>query len=251
MRRAPTHASSSCVAAVAPARPAAAARTRLRRRRPPRRSTTLAVDDDDHGAARHRHLRVHPRRDARRRGRRRPAPASTCRTATRTRSRVIDPATFQVIDSYRGRDAPPARRAVVRPAHALRHEQQRQHADPDRSDAPASPARRSPSRTRTTSTSLPTARTALVMAERDQQVDFRNPTTWELVRQRRGAARRREPRRLHRRRHHDARELRVLGLGRAHRPRDTPDHRRGAGRRRADRRARRHPTAPCSTWRTT
>ena len=59
--------------------------------------------------------------------------ASTCRTGTRTPSRVIDPATLQVIDTFPVGRAAPARRPLVRPADALRQQQRREHAHADRS----------------------------------------------------------------------------------------------------------------------
>ena len=103
--------------------------------------------------------RDHRRQDE---SRARERPAARVRAARPVERRLRDrPGDVHGRRQVQGRPQPAARRAVVGPAHAVGGEQRREHdqgqPDAGRSQRPASPASRSPSTTRTTCTSRPTA----------------------------------------------------------------------------------------------
>ena len=117
-------------------------------------------------------------------GRRTRSIASMCRTCVRRSVTVIDPETLKVVDTFKVGLNPQHVIPSLRPADALGGEQcrephQRQR-DADRPPAPASRARRSRSTTRTTCTSRPDGKSAIVVAEESQRLDFRDPHTMAL-----------------------------------------------------------------------
>ena len=95
---------------------------------------------------------------------------------------VIDPTTLRVVDHFARRRHAAARRARVRPLDALREQQQGQLADADRSDGPAGPAPPIPVDDPYNLYFTPDGSRAIVMAERNSRVDFRDPHTWRLIR---------------------------------------------------------------------
>ena len=94
---------------------------------------------------------------------------------------VIDPSTLTVIDHFAVGDDAPARGAVLRPLDVVRERQQGQHPHPDRPMHGQARARRSRWTDPYNLYFTQDGTRAVVMAERNSRVEFRDPKTFALV----------------------------------------------------------------------